>query len=127
MKRVQAPHKIKEKPARAVAVSLENANIEVKEQMRKLGKHELRDDQRIAHYKTDSADWQVVVDLDIFEMMENFQGRLFMMSKNKTVILDNDSLHILVMGRARGQEAIDHLQLAILKIVVSKIAEMVSH
>lgn len=53
---------------------------------------------------------QVVVDLDIFEMMENFQGNLYMMSKNKTVLLDNDSLHILVMGRERGQEAIDHLQ-----------------
>ena len=69
-----------------------------------------RENQRIAHYKTDLVDWQTVVDEDIFEMMEKFQGTIRMIKKDSTIQLGFDSLHILVMGRTRGQEAEDHFQ-----------------
>jgi hypothetical protein len=109
VKRDQKPKEVNFKPARVLSVSLVDASPEIKEQMRRLGKSELRQNQRIAHYKTADVDWQIVVDNDTFEMMEKFQGNLYMMS-DKTVHLGHDSLHILIMGRSRGQEAVDGFQ-----------------
>ena len=92
---------IKIKPARVVSISLEDANPLIKSTMEKLGKTSLRSDQKIAHYKTEKVEWQVIVDEDIFVLLKEFQGNL-KRDPDSTIKHDNDSLHLLVMGRSRG-------------------------